>query len=173
VRPLALLLLLLACAPKLCPPPEKLLSNLLNPPPERVTLYGYLKAGPLKTPFVLIREDGRELLRTAFTGLTLKGRSVCLDGACLELPVSPTELLYGYLPGRYRVVSCLAGRAVLENEKGVRLYLKDGRLEELRWRDVRVLFSERAPEGFFKQLTVVYKDLKLKIEVEGVRDEEA
>ncbi|NPB08534.1 MAG: hypothetical protein GXN96_06360 [Aquificae bacterium] len=165
---LAVLFLFLACAPKVCPPPEEVLSRVLKAPPPKVEVRGYVKAGFLRTPFLVKREGGEEEVKVGMGGLRISSEALCFGPACVELPASPLEVLYGYFPGKYRVEKC-NGELVLVSEEGVKLWIREGKLVKAQVKDLQLLYGKRSREGYYEEVEVLYGDFKLKIKVEEVR----
>jgi len=164
---LALLFLLVACAPKVCPPPERVLSQVFKEPPPEVEVRGFVKAGFLRTPFLLRKKGGEEEVKVGVGGLRISSDALCFGLACVDLPASPVEVVYGYFPGEYEVEKC-NGELVLVREDGTKLWIKEGKLEKVKVKDLIISYGERSPEGYYKDVEVDFKEVKLKIKVEEV-----
>ncbi len=160
--------LFLSCAYRTCPEPGALLERVFTPPPKEFVLYGYAKVHFLRTPFLLERRDGEEKIQVGREGVFLSSRFLCIDMTCFELPVTPASIIYGYFPGNYRVKRCVAGEVILASDDR-EVVVEGGRLKEVRFGDLKILYGERAPEGYYRSLTVVLGELKLKLYIEGMR----
>ncbi|NPA32439.1 MAG: hypothetical protein GXO04_02305 [Aquificae bacterium] len=163
---LALFLVLVSCAPKVCPPPEEVLAKVSGDIPRNVKLYGHVKAGFLRIPFALEKRGEEESVRIAQPGVSISSSSLCFGGACFELPVSPSELIYGRFEGDFKVVKC-DGELVLRSEDGKEIVIEGGKLKAFKYKDLTVLYGDKSPEGFYEELKVILGDIKLSIYVEG------
>ncbi|GAB6065745.1 hypothetical protein JCM9492_08370 [Aquifex pyrophilus] len=162
------LLILLSCAPKVkkCPPGDYVLS-LMEKPPERVKLYGYAKALFIRFPFLVSKEGKKEVVKTPENRLTFTDSLFCMNDFCFELPFTPSQVIYGYFPGRYKLVMC-SEYGVYESEKGLKIYVKNRRIEKVVYGNVEILYGEKAPAGYFKEIDVSLRDGVIKIYVEGI-----
>lgn len=164
--PLLLILLLVSCAPKVCPKPEEILKGVFKKPPEEVKLYGYVKTPLLRIPVVFEKRGYKERIKTPGNLLILDTSLLCYRDLCFDLPVPPSHILYGYFPGDYEVKKC-NGTLLLVSEDGKELILEGGKLKGVSYKGLKVFYGERSKEGYYKEISVKLGDQEIKIFIEG------
>ncbi len=182
--PLAVALVLISCAPKvkkekLCPPEQAILSKYSQRVvPEEFRIYGTLKYGPLKFPFMLSKFDGFYTLKVAkVRKVELSSDRFCLDKKCYLLPDQPENLIFGkVLTGEERSL-CKDGTLYFRSEGEI--YIKEVAFEGERPKeltlynprkdkDIKVIFGKENPKGFFEELSFVGEGTEVKLEIEEV-----
>lgn len=161
----SLAFLFYSCASKVCPKPEEVLNTAFKEPKDG-TYYGYLKVNLLRTPFVIKKQGESEEVKTGIPGVSISTSTLCYEGTCIELPVKPSQVLYGYFPGKYKVESC-NGEIVLRSEDGMTLFFEKGTLKQVNYKNISLIYGKRTPEGYFRDITIKVNDLEAKLVVEG------
>ncbi|RUM32050.1 MAG: hypothetical protein DSY42_01745 [Aquifex sp.] len=161
-----LFLTIISCAPKVCPDGNELLSKVIRKPPEKVKLYGYIKGGYLRVPFLIEKKGNEETIKVPQPGLVVSSSFFCWNSMCFDLPVSPMNIIYGYFPGNYKVVNC-GGEVILRSEDGKEIILSKGKLKAFKYKRMKILYGEKSPEGYYKNLTIILGNMRIKIFVEG------
>ncbi|HIP42316.1 MAG TPA: hypothetical protein EYG91_00020 [Aquifex aeolicus] len=159
-------LTIISCAPKVCPDGNELLGKVIQKPPEKVKLYGYIKGGFLRVPFLIEKEGNEETIKVPQQGLIVDSSFFCWNGMCFNLPLSPMSIIYGYFPGDYKVVSC-RGEVLLRSQDGKEIILSEGKLKAFKYKRIKILYGEKSPEGYYKNLTIILGSMRIKIFVEG------
>lgn len=150
---------------KVCPRPENILKAIFKKPKEGV-YYGYLKVNFLRIPVLIKKRGKREEVRVGYRGVEVSPDFLCYEGTCFELPVSPSEIIYGYFPGNYRVEKC-NGVVVLKSNDGKELYLENGELKGVKYKNISLVYGKRTPEGYFKDIVIKINDFKVKLIIQG------
>jgi len=158
----------LSCAPKVCPDPSEVLQKVLKPPPENITLYGYVKAPFFRTPFLLEKKGNVEKVRVGKEGVFLSTEFLCVGLSCFELPVSPVEIIFGYFPGKYTVEACDGEEVVLVSDGKV-LKIKGNKVKEIKLGDLKLFYGKRTDVGYYENITILFGDVKLKLYIEGMQ----
>ncbi len=168
IRLLVLVVLLIsACAPKpekKCPPKETVLSSYLNSEiPDSFVIYGKVKYGPVKRPFMLAKKEGVYRIKVAgVKEVSLSESRICLEGKCYLLPVPVERILFGRVLDGYSYSFCRAGERVFKIGGGVyeRLVtfaganLREMQVVNLRnGKKIKVTFGERNEKGFYKRVS--------------------
>jgi len=160
------LLIIISCAPKVCPDGKELLGKVIQKPPEKVKLYGYIKGRFLRVPFLIEKKGNEETIKVPQPGLVLSSSLFCWNGMCFDLPVSPMSIIYGYFPGNYKIVNC-GGEVLLRSQDGKEIILSEGKLKAFKYRGMKILYEKISSEGYYKILTIIFKNMRIKIFVEG------
>ncbi len=147
--------------------------------PERFTAFGRIKAGPISRPVKLVMRDGRYSLRVGgVRDVRLERDRVCFKGRCYALPLEPARVLFGGVLSGKEEYYCRDGMTVLRTEEGLyrtQILFSGPRLEEIRiigsgqGRELRILFGDRDPLGFFRSITFEAGGERFKLEIEEVR----
>lgn len=178
---LLLLLLLYGCAPKKekpCPKEEVLHRFLEREVPRNFVMYGVLRYGPLSSPMMLSKEDGFYRVKIARGGkVSVSERVLCIRGRCYLLPLPPEFLLFGRVLSGNEELLCVGGTLVFKKRAGVyerRVLFEGSRLTEMVVRNLRngkemkVLFGDEKPEGFFRSIIFELNGESLRLDVEEV-----
>jgi len=164
---LLLLFLLVSCAPKVCPKPKEVLKDVFKKPPEKVKLYGYVKAPFMRIPFIFEKNNFEEIVKTPNDLVILSTSNLCLRGMCFDLPVRPVDFIYGYFPGKYEVKDC-NGEILLSSPDGKEIIVEGNKLKAFKYKDIKVIYGERSPEGYYREITIKFGDQNLKIFIRGL-----
>ncbi len=160
-----LFFLLYSCAPKVCPKPEEVLKKAFIEPKDGV-YYGYLKVNFLRIPFILKKQEEMEEIKVGYGGVRVSTEALCYEGTCFELPVKPSEIVYGYFPGDYKVKRC-NGEIILQSQDGKELFFEGGTLKRVRYRDFSLIYGKKAKEGYFRDIVIKINNLRAKLIIEG------
>ena len=181
-----LVMLVLSCAPKVrevgkvCPSPSELFSLYAyrNVPPN-FKVYGKLKYGPLRLPFMFAKSEGEYTLRVAKVGkLEVFEDRFCLKDKCYLLPAPPENLIFGKILAGDETLSCKENlvylthkgevytrTVVLEGRKAKEMILYNPRKN----RTAKVIFGKEDPKGFFRSIQLYSEGNELTISIEEVR----
>ena len=162
---LFLFFLIYSCAPKVCPKPEEVLKKAFKEPKDGV-YYGYLKVNFLRIPILIKKQGETEEVKVGYGGVSVSTDTFCYEGTCFELPVKPSEIIYGYFPDDYRVKRC-DGEIILESQDGKELFFERGTLKRVRYKDFSLIYGKRTKEGFFRDIVIKINNLKAKLIIEG------
>jgi len=135
-------------------------------PPDKVKLYGYVKALFFRFPFVISKGGNEEVIKTPKNLITFYGSLLCVNDFCMDFPFSPSQVIYAYFPGNYRLVMC-GEYWVYQSDRGVKLFLKEGDIKKVVYKKIEILYSGRTPDGYFREVKVKFEDKELRIYVEG------
>ena len=147
--------------------------------PQEFTAFGRIKAGPVRKPVMLVMKDGRYSLRVGgVRNVRLERERVCFKGRCYALPFEPARVLFGGVLSGREEYYCRDGMAVLRSEEGLyraQILFSGRKLEEIRvvgsgqGKELRILFGDRDPSGFFRNITFEAGGERFKLEIEEVR----
>ncbi len=162
---LILLTTIFSCAPKVCPKPEQVLGRTFVEPKDGI-YYGYIKVEFLRIPILIQKRGGSEEIKVSYRGLRVSTDMLCYEGMCFDLPVKPSDLIYGYFPGKYKVEHC-NGELILKSRDGKTLYFSKGKLRKMKYKDITILYGKRNAAGFYEDILIQINDLKAKLIIEG------
>lgn len=160
-------LLFLSCAPKperKCPPKDAVLSAYSNNEvPESFVVYGKVKYGPLKKPFMLAKSGDSYRIKVAgVKKVSLSENKLCLEEKCYLLPLPVDRLLFGKVLEGYSYSFCSGGQRVFKIKGGVyeslvtyvNTNLRELQVVNLRNRkSIRVTFGDRDERGFYREVS--------------------
>ena len=158
-------LILYSCAPKVCPIPEEVFKKTFKEPKDGV-YYGYLRVNFLRIPFVLKKQGETEEIKVGYGGISVNTETFCYEGTCFELPVKPSEIIYGYFTDDYKVKRC-NGEIILHSRDGKELYIEKGTLKRVKYGDFSLIYGKRTPEGYFRDIVIKINNLKVKLIIKG------
>ena len=158
-------LLILSCAQKVCPKPEEVLKEVFKKP-ENGSYYGYIKVNFLRIPILIEKRGEKERVKVGYEGVSIRTNILCFQKTCFEFPFKPSEIIYGYFPGRYRVEKC-NGELVLKSEDGKEMHLKNGTIKLLKYGTLSLVYGKRSPKGYFKNIVIKINNLEAKLIIEG------
>lgn len=146
--------------------------------PENFRIYGLLKYGPLKFPMMLAKFDGYYTVKVARAkGISIEGKTLCLEGKCYILPAPPEDIVFGKL---------LTGREYSFCRNGLIYFRQRGRIYERLVvfrgskpvelaiinrkdnRSVKVILGSESDKGFFRELRFILDGREVKLLIEEV-----
>ncbi|MDQ7082075.1 MAG: hypothetical protein Q9N34_03135 [Aquificota bacterium] len=181
--PVLIAFLVLSCAPlhraeRECPGTEDLMNIYASgKTPKEFRIYGKVRYGPMKVPFLIARFDDIYTVKVPRRDVKVLDGKVCLRDRCYLLPLPPENLVFGgVLRGGEREF-CDGGVKVF-SERGIvyeRTVIFEGKkLREMRIKNlkngkvIRVIFGERDPRGYFREIKIRTGGTGFKLLIEEV-----
>lgn len=161
------MLLIISCAPKICPKPKEILNRVFQKPPEKAKLYGYVKTPILRIPFVFEKNGYDEKIKTPGDVVIFDTSLLCFQGVCFELPELPSNFIYGYFPGDYRIKECNQ-TVTLVSRDGKEIILEGKRLKAVKYKNLEIIYGEKSKEGYYREISVKLGGQEIKILIEGI-----
>ncbi len=172
--------LMYSCAPLVCPE-EKQIKNMYSEDasPKEYKAFLSLRYGILKIPIYVEKGEGSYIVRSPQSGSILfSGKALCINSACLDLPLTPDGIVFGSVLTGYEKATCSFGSVVFERDDQVysrRYIFSNGELKRIeltdRKKDRLIVFEygERSKEGYYKSVRVSIGDVSFIVSVDELR----
>lgn len=176
---LLLLLFLSACAPLVCPEGEeikKVYSETTAPSSYSANLS--VRYGLVRIPISVNKSEGRFVIRGQGRTAELYLGSLCVAGACIDLPLSPDGVIFGKVLRGDEKMGCSPSGVYFEREEGPfrsKFVFKDGRLslvelyDRNREQKLTLSYLEWSREGYARAIKVRADGLDLLFTVDNVK----